>query len=158
MKKKLLSIVLGLIFTVSIYAGVVSAQVVESTANLNRDGGSWIFVNAVKESGTYAVLPNGTKVGQWCSNLKSVSCTGIPSGIINSNIIYSRLRANNPLLTEATPLIAHSYWNYQNDGSNKVWGDYYTGHGANGLQYRMATSMGGSSPNSSCSVSYRWNP
>lgn len=152
--KKIVSVAISIVLALSICTGIASAQVREDSTFLSRGGSSVIFGAALKESGTYNPI---TGTGKWCSNLKSIACTGIPSGLIGSNSIISRMRTNESL-TEASPTITHNYTNYVQNGDNRVWKGYYSGFGANGEYYRMATSMSSSSANSSCSVTYRWNP
>lgn len=152
--KKLLSILVSVVLLISVCTSAVSAQVRTDSTSLSRGGASVVFGAALKESGTYNPQ---TGAGSWCSNLTSISCTGIPSGLIGSNSVVSRMRTNETWAS-ASPIITHSYRNYSQNGDNRVWGGYYSGYGANMEFYRLATSMTSSSANSGCSVTYRWNP
>ena len=152
--KKLLSVLLSVVFAISVFTCAVSAQVRTDSTSLSRGGSSVIFDAALKESGTYNPQ---TGTGKWCANLISISCTGIPSGLIGSNSVVSRMRASETL-NDASPTITHSYLNYTQNGDNRVWAGFYTGYGANGEYFRLATSMSSSSANSGCSVTYNWNP
>ncbi len=153
--KKLLSVLISVLLFVSVCTSAVAAEVKTGTATLKRGGDSQVFVPAArKESGTYNP---STGAGSWCSNLVNISCTGIPSGLIGSNSVVSRMRTNEEWEI-ASPTITHSYRNYSQNGDNRVWAGYLSSFGGNHEYYCLATSMTSSSANSGCTVTYRWNP
>lgn len=139
-----------LCLVLSMYGGVVFAQVrQEEPYSLTRGVGTGFFEPLKKETASGVA---------WCSNLKSISCIGLPSGLIGSNYIWSRLRIDAIGYNYATPVITHSSSNYSKDGDNRVWKSYLDNFGGQNTNYRMAISMHSSSANTGCTVTYRWNP
>ena len=67
--KKLLSVLLSVVFAISVFTCAVSAQVRTDSTSLSRGGSSVIFDAALKESGTYNPQ---TGAGKWCANLVPV--------------------------------------------------------------------------------------
>lgn len=149
MKKRLFCLLAVVVLVLSMYGNIVFAEVREESTFLYRGGASFVAATpALKENGT------GTS---WCSNLVSVSVTGIPSGLIGSNYFVSRMRTNETE-TAASYTLTHSSSNYTYNGDNRLWQSYYSGFGTNGEYYKLAASMSSSSANLSGSVYYRYNP